>query len=162
MIRTGALTTIMLLGGLGLCGSVHGQFPAYGSAYGPAMPMPRGPALPGSSPLSPYLNLLGRDASTAVNYYNFTRPATVVGGPARVYTNAMFGPRQTFVPQYGSLLEEEPADPFEPRATGKVKMPPAGHPAGFNVTFGYLPQFQNPTGARPGTITAPRRGGRSD
>jgi len=159
MVRTLASTALILLAGLVLSDPAEAQFPAYGSAYGPAMPMPGGPALPGSSPLSPYLNLLGRNASVAVSYYNFTRPATIVGGPARVYSNAMFGPRQTFIPQYGSLLEEEPADPFEPR-TGKAKMPPAGHPAGFNVTFGYLPQYQTPGAgaARPGTFTAPRRG----
>jgi hypothetical protein len=110
---------------------------------------PAGAALPGynrqTQPLSPYLNLL-RGQNTAVNYYYGVRPGSGAGYQGMMSPGAA-GPRQTFFPVVDTLADLLPED-----ARGAPRLPPTGHPVGFNNTMGYF--GPGPSAARLGQ---PRR-----
>jgi len=103
-----------------------------------------------AQPLSPYLNLL-RGGNTAVNYYYGVRPGTQPGAFTGMFNQPTTGPRQTFFPVVDTLAEatDEARDP--------TKVPPTGHPVGFNNTLNYF----GPTSGQVFARTAqqqPRRG----
>src|SRR5438552_2956253 len=89
------MRTILSLSIAGLfAASALGQYPGGylpSPGYGPGNGGTAGiPGLYGGG-LSPYLNLRGRNVSSAVNFYNFTRP----------YTGGTFGNAFMPTPQFG-------------------------------------------------------------
>jgi hypothetical protein len=171
------MRTVLSLSIAGLfAGSAFAQFPGGylpSPGYGPGFGGTAGiPGLYGGG-LSPYLNLRNRNTSSAVNYFNFTRPYTggtfggaimpspLFGGQAPAGGMSRFFPNQ--IPAYA---EEEPDrqrvdEKAKPDANGlrPVDMPPAGHGGGFMNTMGF---FGSPNGlsggaARPAaTLGRPR------
>lgn len=112
------------------------------SAQGPgATP----PAARQGQPLSPYLNLL-RGGNNAVNYYYGVRPGSGAGYQGMM-NQANAGPRQTFFPVVDTL-----ADLLSEESRGAPRLPPTGHPVGFNNTMNYF--GPGPSAARLGQ---PRR-----
>ena len=100
-----------------------------------------------TQPLSPYLNLL-RGGNTAVNYFYGVRPGTGAGVQGAM-GQAAAGPRQTFFPVVDTL-----SDLLTEEGKGTPRIPPTGHPVGFNNTMGYFGQSPGSSAARLGP---PRR-----
>ena len=123
---------------------VVAALPARGQVAGPASPVPAPNAYNRQTqPLSPYLNLL-RGGNSAVNYYYGVRQGT---GPAvqGMMNQVAGGPRQTFFPVVDTL-----ADLLSEESKGAPRMPPTGHPVGFNNTMGYFGQGPRASAARHG------------
>jgi hypothetical protein len=104
-----------------------------------------------AQPLSPYLNLL-RGGNTAVNYFYGVRPGTQPNAFTGMFNQPTTGPRLTFFPVVDTLADatDEPRDP--------TKVPPTGHPVGFNNTLNYFGPTSGQVFARGANQQQPRRG----
>lgn len=160
------MTTRLVLtaaGLFGLAGSAAAQNPGYGGYGGGGIPPyypPLNPANvmpniynPRTQPLSPYLNLT-RGGNPAVNYYYGVRPGTVggagsIGGAPGI---AAGGGRGAFLPQLaaGPIAENGDGPPQQVDPADRPVLPPAGHGATFNNTFGYFPGPAGGAAGRPG------------